>query len=132
MSTSLNPEMITKCNISNCYWVPGKLIQTFLLNCINLNSLLVSGTRLSSTLLVPILSKREKILELSFTLKPGSLWKDMDDQYPLRDLKRNTSVLPLVRSSSFTFSKCRTVLGNLVKLEITLNDMIPEILAILR
>ena len=123
---------ITKCNFNNCYWIPVKLIQSFLNKCVNLNTLHVTGTQLTSSQLALILTKCIHVSELSLTFQADDLWKNKNVKHPLRNFKRGTPIRSLLHSSHFTFSECEAVLKNITKLEITSSDIIPEILAFLR
>ena len=76
IQSSINPEIITIVDFSNCYWLADSLLTSFIVECVNLKVLQVAGTQITSSSLAVIFKYCHKVTQLSFTIHTNDLWKD--------------------------------------------------------
>lgn len=63
---SPHPSSITILNVENCYWMPIQLLSNAIVKMVNLEELIIKGTKMSLPHLAPVFGSCKKIIKLDF------------------------------------------------------------------
>ena len=76
LSSSINVDIIKVVDFTNCYWISDSFLTSFIQQCVNLEVLLVAGTRLTCSDLAIIFKYCHKVTQLSLTIHTNDLWRN--------------------------------------------------------
>lgn len=73
-----SPSLVTSLKLGDCYWIPSELITNTIITFVNLDELIIRGTRLSLPHLAKVFRSCKKITNLDFSFEEEK-WQQVEE-----------------------------------------------------